>query len=330
MFKQLYHWTLSLAESRRAPVALGAVSFAESSFFPIPPDVILLPMALAKPQRAMFYASICTLTSVAGGILGYFIGAFLWDPWVQNIFVSLGWGAHVATIKTAYAQWGWAFILIKGLTPIPYKIVTILSGALDYNFALFVLLSLITRGARFFLIAGLMNQFAEPIKNTLENFRVTAFGAALTITLTAFATIAGAWIFEAFGYLPCELCLKQRIAYYVGVPLAAATTWLALKNISIARALLYVSAALWIGSAMFGVYHAGVEWGFWPGPTACTGSGTAASDMDAFMKQLQSVQVVQCDKVAIRIFGLSLAGWNAVISAGLAALAVIGARAKKA
>ena len=330
MLKKLYHWTLSLAESRRAPFALGAVSFAESSFFPIPPDVILLPMALAKPQRALFYATICTLTSVAGGMLGYAIGMFLWDPWVQNIFVSLGWGAHVATIKSAYAQWGWAFILIKGLTPIPYKIVTILSGALDYNFALFVLLSLITRGARFFLIAGLMNKFADPIKRMLDDFRITTFGAALTIALTAFATIAGAWIFEAFGYLPCELCLKQRIAYYVGVPLAALTTWLALKNISAARALLYVSALLWFGSAIFGVYHAGVEWGFWPGPTACTGSGTAAGDMDVFMKQLQTVQVVQCDKVAIRIFGLSLAGWNAIISAGLSALAIIGARSKKA
>jgi len=330
MLKKLYHWTLSLAEHRRAPVALGAVSFAESSFFPIPPDVILLPMALAKPQRALFYAAICTLTSVAGGILGYFIGAFLWDPWVQNIFVSLGWGGHIATIKAAYAQWGWAFILIKGLTPIPYKIVTILSGALDYNFALFVILSLITRGARFFLIAGLMNKFAEPIKHKMEDFRITCLNTAITISLVAFATIAGAWIFEAFGYLPCELCLKQRVAYYIGVPLAALTTWLALNNISAARILLYLSALVWIGSAIFGIYHSGVEWGFWPGPTACTGSGTVASDMDVFMKQLQSVQVVQCDKVAIRILGLSLAGWNAVISAGLATLAIIGARAKKA
>ncbi len=328
MFKKLYHWTLALAESPRATIALGIVSFAESSFFPIPPDVILLPMALAKPQRALFYALICTLTSVTGGMLGYAIGAYLWDPWVQNIFVSLGWGGHVATIKAAYAQWGWAFILIKGLTPIPYKIVTILSGALDYNFALFVVLSIITRGARFFLLAGLLNKFAGPIKNYIEDFALTMQRAAALIACVAFATIAGAWIFEAFGYLPCELCLKQRIAYYVGVPLAAVTLLSVQRFPSAARLLLWAAALLWLGSALFGVYHAGVEWGFWPGPTACTGAGTTAGSMDDFMKQLQTTQVVQCDKVAIRIFGLSLAGWNAVISAGLSALAVIGARAK--
>ena len=329
MFKTLYHWTLALAESPRATRALGIVSFAESSFFPIPPDVLLLPMALAKPQRALFYALICTVTSVAGGMLGYAIGAFLWDPWVQNIFVSLGWGGHVAAIKSAYAQWGWAFILIKGLTPIPYKIVTILSGALDYNFALFVVLSIITRGARFFLLAGLLNQFAGPIKNYIEDFALTMTRAAALMASLAFATIAGAWIFEAFGYLPCELCLKQRIAYYVGVPLAVATLFVATRQSSAARILLWAAALLWLGSALFGVYHAGVEWAFWPGPTACTGSGTTAASMDDFMKQLQTTQVVQCDKVAIRILGLSLAGWNAVISAGLSALAIIGARAKK-
>ena len=158
--------------------------------------------------------------------------------------------------------------------------------------------------------------------------KITTTRAAALITSVAFATIVGAWIFEAFGYLPCELCLKQRISYYVGVPLAAVTFLLAAKNISAARALLYASALLWFGSALFGIYHSGVEWGFWLGPTACTGSGASATDMDVFMKQLQTTQVVQCDKVAIRIFGLSLAGWNAVISAGLSALALIGARTK--
>jgi len=160
--------------------------------------------------------------------------------------------------------------------------------------------------------------------------KITTKRTAALITLVAFATIAGAWIFETFGYLPCELCLKQRITYYIGVPLAAVTYLLASKNISTARALLTASALLWFGSALFGVYHSGVEWGFWPGPTTCTGSGTSASDMDMFMKQLQTTQVVQCDKVAIRIFGLSLAGWNAVISAGMSALAFVGARAKEA
>ena len=119
MFKKLYHWTLALAESPRATFALGAVSFAESSFFPIPPDVILVPMALAKPQRALFYALVCTLTSVAGGIVGYGIGWLLWDTLGQWLINLYGYGARMEVVKAAYDQWGWLFILVKGLTPIP-------------------------------------------------------------------------------------------------------------------------------------------------------------------------------------------------------------------
>ena len=158
--------------------------------------------------------------------------------------------------------------------------------------------------------------------------RITPARAATIIALVALATITGAWIFEAFGYLPCELCLKQRIAYYIGMPLAALTALVVIKSTSIARALFLACAFLWLGSALFGAYHAGIEWGFWPGPAACTGTGSSAGSMDDFMTQLQTTQVVQCDKVAIRMIGLSLAGWNAVISAGLSALAIIGARAK--
>ena len=168
MFKKLYHWTLSLAESPRATWALGGVAFAESSFFPIPPDVILVPMSLANPKRAWFYAGLCTVFSVLGGILGYAIGWLLWDTvgqWLINLY---GYATKMETVKAAYAEWGWAVILVKGLTPIPYKLVTIVSGVLEYNFLLFVLLSIITRGARFFLLAGLLSKFGGPIKNMLE------------------------------------------------------------------------------------------------------------------------------------------------------------------
>ncbi len=157
---------------------------------------------------------------------------------------------------------------------------------------------------------------------------ITPLRAALAILIIAFATITGAWIFEAFGYLPCELCLKQRWAYYAGVPLAALVTLVGARDCNLARPGLRLLSLLFLGSAMFGVYHAGVEWGFWPGPTGCTGAMSSAKSVDDFLSQLQTTQVVQCDKVAIRIIGLSLAGWNAVISAALSALALIGARAK--
>ena len=168
MFDGIYRWTLRLSESRHAPLALGAVAFAESSFFPIPPDLLLVPMSLAQPRRAWAYATICTAASVLGGVLGYAIGALLYDTVGQWLIATYHYADRMDAMRAAYAQWGWLLILIKGLTPIPYKLVTIVSGLLGYNFALFVLLSIVTRGARFFILAGLLNRFGDPIRGALE------------------------------------------------------------------------------------------------------------------------------------------------------------------
>jgi disulfide bond formation protein DsbB len=155
---------------------------------------------------------------------------------------------------------------------------------------------------------------------------VTPLRAALAVLVVAAATIAGAWIFQFEGYPPCELCLKERWPYYAGVPLAALVLAIAAWGPKgLARAGLLLLAVVFAGSAIFGVYHAGVEWGFWPGPTACTGA-LSATDFDSFQQQLQNTVVVQCNAAAIRILGLSLAGWNAVISAAMSAVAFIGAR----
>lgn len=160
---------------------------------------------------------------------------------------------------------------------------------------------------------------------------LTPLNASLAVLGAAFATIAGAWVFEHFGYAPCELCLMQRWAYYAGMPLAALAAIAAAKGPAAARMpLLILLALVFAGSAVFGVYHAGVEWGFWPGPAGCTGTSMPrAASMDDFMKQLQTTRVVRCDEVALRIFGVSLAGWNALISVGLSAIAVAGARASR-
>jgi len=188
MFQKLYRWTLSLAESQHAPWALGVIAFAESSFFPLPPDTILIPMSLAKPKRAWVYALICTGGSVAGALLGYAIGALLYETvgkWLINLY---GYGARVDEIRALYAQWGWAVILLKGFTPIPFKIVTITSGLLAYSLPLFVLLSLLTRGARFFFIAVLLKRYGEPVNELLDKY----FGWFLAIL--AVAIVAGFWI----------------------------------------------------------------------------------------------------------------------------------------
>ena len=156
---------------------------------------------------------------------------------------------------------------------------------------------------------------------------VTPLQASLGVFILAFATIAGAWVFEWAGYAPCELCLMQRWAYYAGVPLAALVAIVTARGSrGLAGAGLALLGLVFIGSMFFGVYHAGVEWGFWPGPTGCTGALTRADSMADFLKQLETTKVVRCDAVAIRILGLSLAGWNAVISAAMAALALLGAR----
>lgn len=150
--------------------------------------------------------------------------------------------------------------------------------------------------------------------------------------LLAFATIAGARIFEWAGYAPCELCLQQRYAYYIGVPLAALAVITAAMDIQrLARLLLIAVGIVFAASAVFGVYHSGVEWGFWEGPSGCSGGAAKPSPaaMGDFLKQLKTTRVVPCTEAAIRIFGLSLAGWNAVISAVICALALKGARRDK-
>lgn len=168
MFKALYDFTLRLSQSPRAPQALAVVSFTESSFFPVPPDVMLVPMVMAKPEKAWFYASICTLASVAGALLGYAIGALLYDSLGAWVIQFYGYGDKIENFRQLYQEHGHWIILIKGLTPIPFKLVTIASGLAGYNLFWFVLLSLITRAGRFFLVAGVMNRFGGPLRALLE------------------------------------------------------------------------------------------------------------------------------------------------------------------
>ena len=147
--------------------------------------------------------------------------------------------------------------------------------------------------------------------------------AAFLIFAVALATILGAWIFEYFGYAPCELCLKQRWAYYAGVPLALIVALLAAQSPSLAKAGLALLAVLWLGSMLFGIYHSGVEWKWWPGPTTCTAQAGFSGGLPDLSKP-----AVMCDAPALRILGLSLAGWNAVISLGLALVAMAGLRSQ--
>ncbi|WP_424362338.1 YqaA family protein [Methylocystis parvus] len=188
--KKLYDWTMSLASSKHAPFALGAIAFAESSFFPVPPDVILVPMTLAEPKKAWYFAAICTIASVAGGALGYAFGALFYDTiglWLINLY---GYAEKMDALRAFYAQWGALFILVKGFTPIPYKLVTIVSGLLAYNFPLFIALSFITRGARFFLLAAAINHFGDSIRVKLEQHFGLFIGSLGVVVVAGFALAA--------------------------------------------------------------------------------------------------------------------------------------------
>jgi membrane protein YqaA with SNARE-associated domain len=168
LIRGLYDWTMANASGRHAWAALFAVSFAESSFFPIAPDVMLIPMVLADRKRALLIAGWCTLASVLGGMLGYAIGAFLYGSVGQWVIAAYGYGDRIAEFRDFYARWGAWVILIKGALPIPYKLITILSGFAGYNFPMFVILSAITRGARFGIEALLLYRFGAPIREFIE------------------------------------------------------------------------------------------------------------------------------------------------------------------
>lgn len=167
LFGPLYARVMAWSTHRRAPALLGGLSFAESSFFPIPPDVMLMPMALANPQRAWFLAALTTVTSVLGGLLGYLIGAFFFDaiqPWLSTTHY---WTAFEKT-EQAFAQYGFWFVLVAGFSPIPYKVFTIASGALGMPLLPFVLGSIVGRGGRFFLVAGLIRAGGEKAAAHIE------------------------------------------------------------------------------------------------------------------------------------------------------------------
>ena len=185
MLRKLYDRVIALSASRQAPLWLAVVSFAESSFFPVPPDALLIPMALARPERAFRLALLCTAASVVGGMFGYYIGYALWDAVAGPLIHFYHYEAAAEAFKRKFNDYGLWVILIKGLTPIPYKIVTITSGLAHFNFGLFVVASVITRGARFFVLAALLRYFGPPVREMIER-RLT-----LVTTLVACSIVFG-------------------------------------------------------------------------------------------------------------------------------------------
>ena len=170
MLRRLYDWTMNLAGHRHAGRMLGFVSFIESSVFPIPPDVILIPMVLSERAKAWIYAGIATVASVLGGLLGYLIGAFLFEAIGQPLLQFYGYGEKFADFAARYNEWGAWIVFIAGVTPFPYKVITIASGATALNVWVFILASILARGLRFFVLCALLYWFGPPIRAFVEKY----------------------------------------------------------------------------------------------------------------------------------------------------------------
>lgn len=188
MIRKLYDWVLRQAEKTYAEWILFAMAVAEASFFPLPPDILLLPMAIAQRKKAWRFAAVCTAGSVIGGLIGYGIGSFAMATLGQWIVDTYNLQSAFQTFRDEFNEWGVLVILIKGLTPIPFKLVTIASGVAGLNIGAFVLAALATRGARFFIIAALVYKFGEPIKTFIEKYLGWVALAVLA------AIVGGFWI----------------------------------------------------------------------------------------------------------------------------------------
>lgn len=192
MIKRLYDWTIALAEHPRALWALAFIAFIESSVFPIPPDILMIPMIIAAPKRAFLIAGVAMVSSVLGGLFGYFIGWGLFDNVGRPVLEFYGKGDAVDEFNTRFNEWGAWAVLIAGVTPFPYKVITIMSGWTGLSLPIFILSSIFARGLRFFVVAALLWKFGPPIRDFIEK------RLGLMFTLFCILLIGG---FVAIKYL---------------------------------------------------------------------------------------------------------------------------------
>jgi membrane protein YqaA with SNARE-associated domain len=168
MIQRLYDWTLRMAQHRHALWALAFVAFIESSVFPIPPDIIMIPMIIARPNRAFVIAAVALVASVLGGMLGYAIGAFAFDTLGQPILAAMGKADAMAAFSERFNDFGFWAVLTAGVTPFPYKVITIMSGWTGMPVGTFIASSILARGLRFFIVAGLLWKFGAPVRDFIE------------------------------------------------------------------------------------------------------------------------------------------------------------------
>ncbi|MEM9969009.1 MAG: YqaA family protein [Pseudomonadota bacterium] len=189
MIRHLYDWTLNLAHHPRALWALAMIAFIESSFFPIPPDILMIPMIIAQPNRAFVIATIALVASVLGGVLGYVIGAFAFETLGQPILAAQGKADAMSEFSTRFNDFGFWAVLTAGITPFPYKVITIMSGWTGMPIGTFVFTSILARGLRFFIIAALLWRFGAPIRDFIERRLGIMFTLVILLLFAGFFAV---------------------------------------------------------------------------------------------------------------------------------------------
>lgn len=189
LIRKMYDWTLRLSGHKHATWALGGVSFVESSVFPIPPDVVLIPMCIARRDKAFFYATICTIASVIGGIAGYAIGYYAYETFGKLVIAFYGMDGDFGELQKRFDEYGGWIILAKGMTPIPFKILTILSGVMKLDMGVFIISAIGARAMRFYLVAALLWKFGAPIQEFIEKYLGWVTLAALVLLIGGFIAL---------------------------------------------------------------------------------------------------------------------------------------------
>jgi membrane protein YqaA with SNARE-associated domain len=189
LFSAIYAWTLKWAEHKFAPSMLALLTFAESVFFPIPPDVLLAPMVLAKPEKAWRLASLTTIASIVGGVVGYLLGYLMFEPWIQPLITEFGYQDRFDIAMDWFAKWGVWVVFIAGFSPIPYKLFTVSAGFLQMAFLPFLLASAVGRGMRFFLVAGLIQWGGSAMEKKLRQWVDILGWSLVALIVIAYLTL---------------------------------------------------------------------------------------------------------------------------------------------
>jgi|GEM_PF-4309585 len=331
----IYPW---ISEKARSPFALywlNCMSFAESVFFPLPPDLLLAPMVAYRREEIIKIVSYCTIFSVAGGIVGYMIGLWGYEMFGQSIIRTYGYTQQVDTIRNYYEQYGLIFLIIASLTPVPYKLVTILSGVMSFNIVLFIIVSLIARGIRFWLVAStvvlikhistcytpwkLIKKYAHRLNGgyaSISNARRYSYILSLVTSIT---TITLFYTMEyIFHIIPCYLCTIERIFYFNGiaVPLLAILVNKFIKHNRIHHMAVFLLAVNFLASTAVSIYHSGVEKNWWDGLSSCA-SPLIQNDIstEEYLEIIiNTAAIPSCDQVSWQYLGITLANLNAIFS----------------